>query len=602
MEREMHIRAIAEIGETSMSSGSSRPRFGVVRRAYCIALCVIVLGIAGGVRAAIPTPTVIGPLPSEVPGTPGRNYTFFATDMVLADFGYVEEEFFFDGTANRYDAPAPSGGIGNNAASASTANIVSSGHPFRSRMLVRRPVDPSRFNGVVVAEWLNVTNGYDTDVHWLYQKEFFLRAGYAWVGVSAQNAGLSNQPNGIKNWSPARYGTLNVNAGGTLTGDVLSYDIYSQAAQAIRSVPAVMGGLPVQMVLAIGQSQSAGRLGIYLNAIHVRDPIYDGAVLASGGQIIRNDLTLPVIKLLTETEFAMNNVNEIPILQPDTDRIRIWPVAGSSHSEQYSLLSRAAFLRRDLNLQAFDACATSARSRVPNRFVYNAAVDALVQLNRTGRQPPHAPPMHVLTVTPPSIARDQFGNGLGGIRLAEMEAPIAHEGGETCGLGGTHRPFDTDTLDALYANHGAYVSQVVHAASASVAAGFVLPEDAQATIDKAAGSIIGAGLVCGDLCEDSKQFPVHPSSSLLRDQTSFLAFVGNEALVDTLEEVTRDIAKGYTYAIGHKAEQSFGKAIAGLRTYVAQVQAVLAAGHLRPETAQLLIDQAGTLIQRIEAQ
>src|SRR5947207_11246343 len=193
--------------------------------------------------AGVAIPSVIGPLPSDVPGSPDRNYPFFATDMVMADFGYVEEEFFFDGMANRYDAPAPSGGIGNNAASAPTANIVASGYPYRSRLLVRRPIDAARFNGVVVVEWLNVTNGYDTDVHWLYQKEFFLRAGHAWVGVSAQNAGLSNQPNGLKNWSPTRYGTLNVNANGTLTGDVLSYDIYSQAAQAIRSVPAVKARL-----------------------------------------------------------------------------------------------------------------------------------------------------------------------------------------------------------------------------------------------------------------------------------------------------------------------------------------------------------------------
>ncbi|HEY2884472.1 MAG TPA: alpha/beta hydrolase domain-containing protein [Rhizomicrobium sp.] len=551
-------------------------------------------------EAVVPTPTVIGPLPSETPGTPGHNYPFFATDMVLSDFGFIEQEFFFDGTANRYDAPAPSGGVGNNAASATTANIVATGIPYRSRMLVRRPADASRFNGVVVVEWLNVTNGYDTDVHWLYQKEFFLRAGYAWVGVSAQNAGLSNQPNGLKNWSPTRYGTLNVNANGTLTGDVLSYDIYSQAAQAIKSVPIVMGGLPVQMMIAIGQSQSAGRLGIYLNAIHLRDPIYDGAVLASGGQIIRNDLSVPVIKLLTETEFAMNSTNEIPVLQPDTDKIRIWPVAGSSHSEQYSLLSRAAFLKRDLNLQAIDTCATPARSRVPNRFVYNAAVDAIVQVNRSGKAPPHAPPVEVLTVSPPSIARDQFGNGLGGIRLAEMEVPVAHEGGETCGLGGTHVPFTTAMLDALYPNHGTYVSQVAHAANASVEAGFVLPEDAQATIEKAAGSIFGGGLVCGALCEDSRQFPIHPSSMLLRDQTSFFAFVGNEALVATLEDVTRDIAKGYTYG-GKKSAQSFANAVAGLQTYISQVQQVFAAGHLRPETAQLLTDQANTLIQSIQA-
>src|SRR5688500_14509861 len=113
-------------------------------------LTMIATAIAMTAEAVVPTPTVIGPLPSATPGSPGRNYTFFATDIVLSNFGYVEQEFFFEGVANRYDAPNPSGGTGNNAASAPTANVVSSGHSFRSRLLVRRPGDASRFNGVVV--------------------------------------------------------------------------------------------------------------------------------------------------------------------------------------------------------------------------------------------------------------------------------------------------------------------------------------------------------------------------------------------------------------------------------------------------------------------
>jgi hypothetical protein len=117
-------------------------------------------------------------------------------------------------------------------------------------MRVIRPTDPAKFNGTVVVEWTNVTNGYDTPVWWLKPKAFYLREGYAYVEVSAQNAGLSNQPNGLRNWSPTRYGSLNVNAGGTLPTDVLSYDIFSQAAAAVRNVPAVLGGLQAQRVIA----------------------------------------------------------------------------------------------------------------------------------------------------------------------------------------------------------------------------------------------------------------------------------------------------------------------------------------------------------------
>jgi hypothetical protein len=561
---------------------------------------IVLFGLVA--QAVVPTPTVTGPIPSDPPGSASRNYPFFATDIVLSDYGYVEQEFFFDGTANVYSAPQPSGGVGNNAGSASTATIVSAGHPYRSRMLVRRPTDPGKFNGVVVVEWFNVTNGYDTDVHWFYQKEFLLRAGYAWVGVSAQNAGLSNSPNGIKLWSPTRYSTLNVNQGGTVTGDALGYDIYSQAAQAIRSVPVVMGGLPVQLVLAIGQSQSAGRLGIYLNAVHILDPIYNGALLASGGQIIRNDLTIPVIKTLTETEYAMNSTNEIPVLQPDTDKIRILSVAGSSHSEYYSLVVRAAILLRDLNLQAFDTCATPARSRVPNRFVYNVAVDALAKWNRTGALPNiHSPAVQVLTASPPSIARDSRGNGLGGIRLAEMEAPTAREGGDTCGLGGTHVPFDTATLNALYPTQYDYVTQVTSATNAALASGFILLEDAKATITRARQSIYGLGLTCGALCANSQQFPIHPSSSLLRDQTEFMHFVGWETPASRLALATRAIATGYTLGSDPAAKASFAQAISYINLYIGDIQSILNAGHLKPETAALLTTQANTLITQLNA-
>jgi hypothetical protein len=31
---------------------------------------------------------------------------------------------------------------------------------------VRRPVDPKKFNGTVIVEWVNVTSGYNNDALW----------------------------------------------------------------------------------------------------------------------------------------------------------------------------------------------------------------------------------------------------------------------------------------------------------------------------------------------------------------------------------------------------------------------------------------------------
>src|SRR5688500_15468894 len=225
------------------------------RLARILTVASIALVAAPWLNAAVdvPTPKVTA-MPGDKPGTPGRNYPFFATDIVLPNFGYVEEEFMFEGTANTYAPPGPDGSV----------EVAERDVPYRTRLIVRRPALQSRFNGVVVVEWLNVTNQYDTDVLWLYQKEFFIRQRYAWVGVSAQNVGLS-AATGLKAWSPARYGTLDVTNGGKISGDALAADIYSQAGTAVRRVPAVLGGLKPTHLVAAGQSQSAGRLGPYLN-------------------------------------------------------------------------------------------------------------------------------------------------------------------------------------------------------------------------------------------------------------------------------------------------------------------------------------------------
>lgn len=111
-------------------------------------------------------------------------------------------------------------------------------------------------------EWQNVTAGFDFDAGWDLSHDNIIRRGYAWVGVSAQRVGVHQPVTGLKAWSPNRYGALDVTQGGAILDDALSYDIFSQAAQAVRSPMGVdpMGGLHVEQVFASGGSQSAARL------------------------------------------------------------------------------------------------------------------------------------------------------------------------------------------------------------------------------------------------------------------------------------------------------------------------------------------------------
>jgi hypothetical protein len=128
-----------------------------------------------------PNPVVIGPIRASVPpGDPSHDYPFFSTTADLDRYGYVEEEFFIEGAANRYNISNP----------LATATIRDTGHPYRTRMIVRRPALPGGFNGTVVLELQNVAAGYDLDAGWAQSQEHLMRRGYAWVGVSALRSGV----------------------------------------------------------------------------------------------------------------------------------------------------------------------------------------------------------------------------------------------------------------------------------------------------------------------------------------------------------------------------------------------------------------------------
>ena len=96
--------------------------------------------------------------------------------------------------------------------------------PYTTRIAVYRPINPKRFNGTVVVEWLNVSGGTDDAPDWTLSHNELVRDGFAWVGVSAQQVGVDS----AKSTDPAEYSSL------SHPGDSFSYDIFSQAGQAVR--------------------------------------------------------------------------------------------------------------------------------------------------------------------------------------------------------------------------------------------------------------------------------------------------------------------------------------------------------------------------------
>jgi len=459
---------------------------------FQIAFILTIAIVAPALGDPVPNPSVSGPIPATaIPGDPSHHYPFFATNHDLATNGYVEEEFFFSGTANRYNTPP-----------LRTATIIDSNHPYLTRMVVRRPAEPHQFNGTVLVEWYNVTNGFDAENTWFFGWENILRAGYIWVGVSAQRVGATE----LKSWSRDRYGSVDVTEGGRITDDALSYDIYSQAGQAIRHPQGVdpLNGFRARTIIAIGESQSAFRLSTYVNSIHPLANVYEGFVLLSSlGNPIRSDLLAPVWKLLTEYDVESY---EASVRQPDASLYRTWEVAGTSHVDQHLRASREPLELRDRLTSAEAALAPqcvvpSIGTRVPTTYVLASAFELLVRWVRQHLAPPSAPPIDVLHFGPPGqpsvIARDSLGLALGGIRLSELAVPTAYNIGTNHGPGACPRwgystPFDIGMLNHLYPAHEDYVERVTRVTEDNVRRRFILEADAQMTIRAAVESRVGS--------------------------------------------------------------------------------------------------------------
>ncbi len=463
-----------------------------MKRAVFIAV-VITCAVTMGAQS-VPNPSVTGPIPATVaPGDVLHDYPFFCTTVDLASRGYGEEEFFFAGTADTYN-------INLLIPKLDTAVITGTGFPYRTRMIVRRPLSAEDFNGTVVMEWQNNAAGYDLDAFWAYSHEHFIRRGYAWIGVSVQSAGVIG-PSGLKAWSPTRYGSLN------LASDALSWEIFSQAAQAVRNPVGVdpMGGLPVQRVFAVGLSMGANRLLMYHNSIHPLAEVFDAFLLVGGGALLRTDLDVKVFKLLSETDVAgnANAKSQAWMRQPASDRFRRWEVAGAAHLDFRLAQQFAPLQARDgLPVVSAAGCDLPGFSRIPYHFVINAAYDQLVDWVKHNVEPPMGPDLEVVTLGPQTsiLARDSFGNALGGIRLAQHSVATATNTGlnfpdtpptNFCRTFGSYVPFDAATLDALYPDHQTYVALVIAAAHENQRDGFIVGADAAATIRDAARSAIG---------------------------------------------------------------------------------------------------------------
>jgi hypothetical protein len=389
------------------------------------------------------------------------------------------------------------------------AELIDGDHPYLTRVLVRRPTDPARFNGTVVVEWLNVSLGHDADFVYASLRELLVREGYAWVGVSAQHVGVE----GLIGSNPSRYGKLTLAAsnsdpadekeidppGRGAGGDVLGWDVFSQvgATVADRASP-MMGGLKVSRIIAAGESQSSFRLGMYYNSIHPLHRVYNGFLLYDRGPefALRTDVGTKLVSF--GSEFMNMFLKGSP--QADSTDQRWWEIAGASHESLDEIVTYMdPQILRDHALKGPDGssisltdfetagCATTpVWSRVPNGDVMKAALKGLNTWLLSGVAPPTVP--RLVSDGKNQLLRDAQGRVSGGIHTAAYDAPRATNGAfgsGKCTLAGYHIDFTPQQMCQRYGSHANYVAQVQRIVNSNVRDRVLLPEEAERTVNEA---------------------------------------------------------------------------------------------------------------------
>jgi hypothetical protein len=403
----------------------------------------------------------------------------------LAANSYVEQEYFASGMASAFNATA-SPGDGKWSIAPTTSAF------YRTRILVRRPSDPARFNGTVVVEWMNVSLG-ESAPDWDYLNPKLMKAGYAYAAVSVQALGViggtpilgSAASGGLVGAEPARYGTL------VHPGDQYALDMFAQIGKALRTPKQPgLGGLRPKHVVAVGESQSAFYLTTFADAIQPRTNTFDGIFIhsrggsgaplngssitssqGSQGLQIRTDLKVPVFMFETQTDLI--GLGYAAARQPNTDRIRTWEVAGTSHADAYLVGPAAAGL----------GC-TSPINDGPQHLVVQAAFTAFTKWVNRGTSPPAPPPFRLASTNPAVLALDSHGNVIGGVRTPAVDVPVSTLSGaapvgtsEICSLFGSTTPFSPSTLVSLYHNKRNYLASYKASLAQAISSGFILRAD-----------------------------------------------------------------------------------------------------------------------------
>lgn len=332
----------------------------------------------------------------------------------LDEHGYVEEEYVLSGTVG--------------------------GAPCRVPVLVRKPGDPARFSGLVVAEAMHAAGVIPT---WNSFQHQIMADGHAWAVVGAQRTAFEQW----QAFDPARYADLVLPTIGErpwpfgrlhmslrTPQDDISREIMTQFGAMLkdRRDDGPFAGWPVRHTMMSGNSQtSLFTLSYIRNAnpgARMADgsPVWDGFLpvaaptygdIASSGSKVINIYGDGDIDLFAHMggKLSLREDSDAP-----DDCYRTYEIPGASHAATRGYSDIQTLMPGDPRVLSLAAGAGQSLSQFPTAQILAGVFQLLVDWIVDGVPPPRIAP---LERQGGELARDKAGNPLGGLRSPWLDMP-----------------------------------------------------------------------------------------------------------------------------------------------------------------------------------
>lgn len=376
----------------------------------------------------------------------------------LEDNKYVEKEFLMSGKANVY-----------NLYDNDTPYIVKADNPYATRLLVRYPNDGKKFSGRVYIDILNASSGIDLEDIWRRSYQYFMDNGDVYIGITSQ----SDVAAALKRFDEVRYADINWQVDGK-NEDGLFWDMLSQLGNMLRDHPEAI--LPASMkperVYVSGQSWSGDYLNTYSSVFYsyynCGRSLFDGyvSVVSPAETFIASGVAGPVhsytetkepyIVIMSEGERYFGAYDSWYLdfeylrgadANEENHKFRFYEVAGSGHSDPVSPIipNNGEIAKANKgNIRAPKVYTGDERpSDLQLDMIITGALENEHLWATEGIPAPSGEAywLEYRTVVDPDPyigdlyenVRDANGNALGGIRMPQIEVPVA-----------TYKPFRND--------------------------------------------------------------------------------------------------------------------------------------------------------------